>query len=122
MVMKEGDKAGATSEKRTLVEEGTGFKGSLTSTCPIHVKGTIEGDVDGPSVTVSATGSVSGRVAATTLKSEGKIAGDIDVETAQLAGTVGNNTVVVASALDVKLHATNGKIELMFGGAGKRRS
>ena len=27
--------AAATTEKRTLVEEGTTFKGSLTSTCPI---------------------------------------------------------------------------------------
>ena len=48
----------ATTEKRTLVEEGTRFKGSLTSTCPILVQGAVEGDVDGPAVTVSSTGLV----------------------------------------------------------------
>ena len=56
--------AAATTEKRTLVEEGTTFKGSLTSTCPILVKGTINGDLEAPSLTVAATGSVSGKVKA----------------------------------------------------------
>lgn len=35
----------AATTKRTLVEEGTRFKGSLTSTCPIVVQGSVEGDV-----------------------------------------------------------------------------
>ena len=41
------------SEKRTLVEEGTELKGSLTSSCPVLVRGRIEGDVKAPSLTVS---------------------------------------------------------------------
>ena len=32
--------------RKTLVEEGTQFKGSLTSDCPIEVKGRVEGDTD----------------------------------------------------------------------------
>lgn len=112
------------TEKRTLVEDGTKFKGALSSTCPIHVQGAIEGTVEGPALTVSATGVVSGKVTATSLKSEGKVSGEFEVETANLAGTVGHNTVVVASALDVKLEAQSGKLQLTFGqpDASRRRS
>ena len=109
---------GATNEKRTLVEEGTRFKGSLTSTCAILVQGSVEGDVEGPSVTVSATGAVSGKIATGSLKSDGKIAGDFEVDTAQLAGSVANNTVIRAASLDVKLTAATGKLQLTFGPAG----
>lgn len=109
--------AGAATTKRTLVEEGTRFKGSLTSTCPIHVQGSVEGDVEGPAVTVSATGAISGTIATGSLKSDGKIAGDFDVETAQLAGSVANNTVIRASSLDVKLSVPSGKLQLTFGPA-----
>lgn len=108
----------ATTEKRTLVEEGTKFKGSLTSTCAIVVQGTIEGDVEGPSVSVSSTGAVSGKISAGALTSAGRIAGDFDVDTARLEGSVENNTVIRANALDVKLTAPTGKLQLTFGQAG----
>jgi len=113
---------GAATTKRTLVEEGTTFKGSMTSTCPILVQGSIEGDIEGPAVTVSATGAVSGKVATGALKSDGKIAGDFDVETAQLAGTVEKNTVIRAQSLDVKLTVPNGKVQLTFGPAKNNQS
>ena len=111
---------GATTEKRTLVEEGTRFKGSLTSTCAILVQGSIEGDIEGPSVTVSATGAVSGKIAAGALKSDGKIAGEFDVDTAQLAGSIENNTVIRAASLDLKVTVPNGKLQLTFGSAAGR--
>lgn len=111
-----------TIVKRTLVEEGTRFKGSLTSTCPIVVQGSIEGDVEGPSLTVSATGAVSGTIVTGDLKSAGRISGEFDVDTAQLAGSVASNTVIRAGALDLKLAVDNGKLELTFGGDGKKRS
>lgn len=111
--------ASATKEKQTLVEEGTRFKGSLTSTCAILVQGAVEGDVEGPAVTVSSTGAVSGKIATGALKSEGKIAGDFDVESAQVAGTVESNTVIRASSLDIKLTAASGKLQLTFGPAGR---
>ena len=106
--------------KRTLVEDGTTFKGSLTSTCPVLVQGSIEGDVDGPAVTISATGAVSGKIVTGALKSDGKISGEFDVESAQLAGFVEKDTVVRASSLDVKLTAATGKLQLTFGPAGSK--
>ena len=100
---------------RTVVDEGTSFKGSLNSTCPVLVQGVVEGTLDAPAVTVSATGSISGKVSTEKLRSIGKIAGDYDVKEAQLAGTVASSTLISAESLHLKLTATNGRIELTFG-------
>lgn len=106
---------GATTEKRTLVEEGTTFKGSLTSTCPILVRGTVSGDLDAPSLTVAASGSVSGKVKAGELKSEGEISGEFDVDKIVLSGTVKDNTVIRAKTVEVKLAVTGSKMQVVFG-------
>jgi hypothetical protein len=111
--------SGTSDEKRTLVEEGTRFKGSLSSTCPIVVQGSVEGDVEGPSVKVSATGSISGKIATGTLDSAGKIAGDFDVDSARLEGSVEKDTVIRAASLDLKLAVDTGKLQLTFGPAGR---
>lgn len=105
----------ATAEKRTLVEEGTTFKGTLTSTCPIFVKGGIEGDIQAPSLTVATSGTVSGKVKAGELKSEGVLAGEVDVEKVTLSGSVKDNTVIKAKSLEVKLAANNSKMQVVFG-------
>ena len=44
------------SDKRTLIEDGTELKGTLTSNCPIVVMGRVEGELTGPSVEVTETG------------------------------------------------------------------
>ncbi len=109
-------KPGASAtEKRTLVEEGTSFKGSLTSTCPILVKGGIEGDVTTPSLTIAATGAVSGKVKAGELKSDGELSGEVDVDRVQLSGTVKDNTIIRAKSLEVKLAVTGAKMQVVFG-------
>ncbi len=105
---------GAT-EKRTLVEDGTTFKGSLSSTCPILVKGAIEGDVQAPSLTVAQSGAISGKVKAGELKSDGQLAGEFDVDKVQLSGSVKDNTVIRAKALEVKLSVSGGKMQVIFG-------
>lgn len=108
--------AGASAtEKRTLVEEGTTFKGVLTSTCPIFVKGGIEGDIQAPSLTIAASGVVSGKVKAGELKSEGSLAGDVDVDKVTLSGAVKDNTVIRAKTLEVKLTAPSSKMQVVFG-------
>jgi len=111
--------ASATTTKQTLVEEGTRFKGSLTSTCPVLVRGTVEGGLEGPAVTISATGSVSGRVEAGSVSSDGKLAGELEVESARIAGQIAHGTVVRASSLDIKVTAETGKLQLTFGGTGR---
>jgi cytoskeletal protein CcmA (bactofilin family) len=101
---------------RTLVEEGTQFKGSLTSKCPIEVKGRVEGDLQAPSLTVSAKGAVHGKVKVEELMSEGEIAGEFDADVVRLSGVVKDNTFVRAKSLEVKLGAgPNGRMQVIFG-------
>lgn len=109
------DPKNAATEKRTLVEEGTTFKGSLTSTCPVLVRGTISGDLDAPSLTIATSGAVSGKVKAGELRSEGELSGEVDVERLQLSGAVKDNTVIRAKTLEVKLAVTGSKMQVVFG-------
>lgn len=102
--------------RHTVVEEGTEFKGALTSSCPIDVRGKIEGDVTTPALTVSATGAVHGRAKVGAVRSEGELSGEFDAESVELAGSVRDNTVIRARSLEVKLTSTPGKVlQVMFG-------
>jgi len=104
------------TEKKTLVEEGTEFKGSLTSKCPVEVRGKIDGDLNAPSLHVSESGSVSGKVHVGQLVSQGEIAGEFDAEAIYLSGTVKDNTVIRAKTLEVKLSPPSGnKMQVIFG-------
>ena len=90
-----------SDQKRTLVEEGTELSGSLRSTCPITVRGSIEGDVAAPSIEISETGRVHGSAKVGTLVSAGEIAGQFDAEAIHLAGVVRDDTVLRAKTLEV---------------------
>lgn len=110
--MSEPKKAGGP---RTLVEEGTSLKGSLSSKCPIDVKGRVEGDLTAPSLTVSVSGAVHGKVKVEELLSEGEISGEVDADVVRLSGVVRDNTVLRTKSLEVKLGAANGKMQVTFG-------
>jgi cytoskeletal protein CcmA (bactofilin family) len=101
--------------RKTLVEEGTQFKGSLSSDCPIEVKGRVEGDLTAPALTVSPSGAVHGKVKVGEMKSQGELAGEFDADLVQLSGTVKDNTVIRAKSLEVKLAPANGKMQVIFG-------
>ncbi len=101
--------------RKTLVEEGTQFKGSLSSDCPIEVKGRIEGDLTAPALAVSPTGAVHGKVKVGEMRSEGELAGEFDADQVQLSGTVKDSTVIRAKSLEVKLAPANGKMQVVFG-------
>jgi cytoskeletal protein CcmA (bactofilin family) len=105
----------APGEKKTLVEEGTQFRGSLSSNCPVIVRGRIEGDVQAPSLMVSATGAVHGKVKVDEMRSQGELAGEFDADVVQLSGTVKDNTIIRARSLEVKLTPANGKMHVVFG-------
>ncbi len=101
--------------RKTLVEEGTQFKGSLSSDCPIEVKGRIEGDLSAPALAVSTSGAVHGRVKVGQIQSQGELAGEFDADVVQLSGVVKDNTVIRAKSLEVKLAPANGKMQVIFG-------
>ena len=101
--------------KQTLVEEGTELKGTLKSTCQVVVNGKIDGQIEAPALTVTATGTVLGTVRAQKLRSDGTLLGDIDAEDVYLSGTVKSNTLIRARKLEVKLAPERGKLEVTFG-------
>jgi len=105
----------AAQGRKTLVEEGTSFKGSLSSNCPIEVKGRVEGDVTAPALSVSATGSVHGKVKVGQMQSHGELAGEFDADVVQLSGSVKDNTIIRAKSLEVKLSPAEGKMQVVFG-------
>ncbi|HEY6555760.1 MAG TPA: polymer-forming cytoskeletal protein [Polyangiaceae bacterium] len=109
------DFGGNSGTKQTLIEEGTQFKGSMSSNCPIVVRGRIEGDVESPSLSVSVTGAVHGRAKVGSLRSEGELSGEYDADVVQLSGTVRDNTVIRAKSLEVKLESGPGKMQVTFG-------
>jgi cytoskeletal protein CcmA (bactofilin family) len=100
--------------KVTVVEEGTEFKGTLTSSCPVDVRGRVEGELQTPSLTVSASGAVHGHAKVGAVRSEGEISGEFEADSVELSGRVRDNTVIRARSLEVKLERTRG-IQVMFG-------
>lgn len=101
--------------KRTLIEDGTELKGTLTSNCPIVVMGRVEGDLTGPSVEVTETGILSGKAKVTELHSRGELAGEFDAEVVQLSGRVRDKTRIRAQSLEVRLRRDEGRVEMVFG-------
>jgi cytoskeletal protein CcmA (bactofilin family) len=104
-----------TETKRTLIEDGTELKGTLTSTCPIVVMGRVEGDLTGPSVEVTESGVLSGKAKVTELHSRGELAGEFDADIVQLSGRVRDKTRIRAQSLEVRLTREDGRTEMVFG-------
>jgi cytoskeletal protein CcmA (bactofilin family) len=105
-----------TDDKKTLVEEGTEFRGTMTSTCPVVVRGKIEGELSTPSLTVSDSGAVHGKAKVGTLVSKGELSGEFDSDTVELSGRVKDGTVIRAKTLSVELSASaTPKMQATFG-------
>jgi cytoskeletal protein CcmA (bactofilin family) len=114
--MSDGNKG--SSGKRTLVEEGTMVSGTMVSSCPIVVMGTVEGEISGPSMEIAEGGVVSGRIKVTAFSSRGEVAGELEAETVALAGRVRDETVIRARSLEVASAGTAlqfGECELCIG-------
>jgi len=109
------DKHGLPTGKHTLVEEGTEFKGTMSSSCPIVVMGKVEGDVAGPVIHVTPSGVVAGVVKVKDLHSAGELAGEVEAETVQISGRVRDRTVIRARSLEVSLSVTKGGMQVVFG-------
>jgi cytoskeletal protein CcmA (bactofilin family) len=112
--MSKGEKSEGQN-KQTTVEEGTQFKGTLSSTCQVMVRGVVDGDLTAPIVIVSESGTVVGNVKAQSIWSEGVLAGRVDADDVHLSGNVRSDTVIRARTLEVKLQRHKEKLEVTFG-------
>jgi cytoskeletal protein CcmA (bactofilin family) len=109
------EKNGLPTGKHTLVEEGTEFKGTMSSSCPIVVMGKVEGDVAGPVIHITPSGVVSGVVKVKQLRSDGELAGEVEADTVEISGRVRDRTVIRARSLEVSLSVTKGGMQVVFG-------
>lgn len=105
----------AKTPKQTLIEEGTEFKGTLKSSCPVVINGTIDGEVDAPEITVARAGTVAGSLKATKVRSQGTLSGKVEATDVFLSGVVRSNTSIKAKRLEVKLGSEQAQIEVNFG-------
>jgi cytoskeletal protein CcmA (bactofilin family) len=103
------------ADKQTLIEQGTEFKGTMKSTCPVVVNGRVEGELTAPELDVTITGIVRGNIKADRLSSRGSLSGNIDAGDLFLSGSVGSKTVIKAKNLEVKLSPEQGRMELTIG-------
>jgi cytoskeletal protein CcmA (bactofilin family) len=109
------EKNGLPTGKHTLVEEGTEFKGTMSSSCPIVVMGKVEGDITGPVIHVTPSGIVSGVVKVKQLRSDGELAGEVEADTVEISGRVRDRTVIRARSLEVSLSVQKGGMQVVFG-------
>jgi cytoskeletal protein CcmA (bactofilin family) len=109
------EKNGLPTGKHTLVEEGTEFKGTMSSSCPIVVMGKVEGDIAGPVIHITPSGVVSGVVKVKQLRSDGELAGEVEADTVEISGRVRDRTVIRARSLEVSLSVTKGGMQVVFG-------
>ncbi len=105
----------ADNTKRTVIENGTEFDGSITSECAILLSGKVKGELSAPTLEVSSSGTLDGQVVVTELRSEGEISGDIEAETIELSGSVSDQTVIKANTLEVKLNQPGNGLQVTFG-------
>ncbi len=102
--------------KQTLVENGTEFKGTLKSACPVVVNGSIDGEVDAPEITITRSGAVLGAIKAKKLRSQGTLSGSVDAGDVFLSGVVRSKTIIKARSLEVRLGSSEkGQLEVTFG-------
>ena len=87
------------AEKHTLIEQGTEFKGTMKSSCPVVVNGRIEGELTAPELDVTVSGSVQGNIKADRLSSRGVLSGNVDAGDLFLSGSIGSKTVIKAKNL-----------------------
>ncbi len=105
----------ADNSKQTIIENGTEFDGSIKSQCGITLSGTVKGQISAPSLNVTATGSVHGKVNVAQLKAQGSVSGEIEAESVELSGRVSDQTVIRAKTLEVMLTQPNGGLQVTFG-------
>lgn len=102
-------------DKQTLIEQGTEFKGTMKSTCPVVVNGRVEGELSAPELDITPSGVVRGNIKAERLSSRGTLSGNVDAGDLFLSGSIGSKTVIKAKNLEVKLVPEQGRMELTIG-------
>jgi cytoskeletal protein CcmA (bactofilin family) len=105
----------AEDNRKTVIESGTEFDGTIKSERPVVLSGSLKGQITAPSLDVTLTGKVQGSVKVSQFSCKGEVAGEVLAECVELSGRVCDATVIRAKTLDVKLAQSEGGVEVSFG-------
>ena len=111
-----GSAPGAPTGRKSIIDEGTTFKGAINSSSTVLVLGMLEGEVTGPAVEVERGGTLIGKAKVTELRSRGELAGEFEADDVELGGRVRDQTIIRARALRVGRSDTHpGAPDAVFG-------
>jgi len=75
--------------------------------------GKVEGEISGPVIHVTKSGTVAGTVKVKELHSAGEVAGEVNADAVKISGRVRDKTVIKTKSLEVNL--TSDGMQVMFG-------
>lgn len=85
--------------RKSVIDEGTTFRGVVASSSTVQVLGVLEGEVTGPALEVDRGGVIIGKAKVAELRSHGELAGEFDADDVELWGKVRDQTVIRARSL-----------------------
>ena len=94
------------SSSSLLIGEGVTITGTIKADNEVNIQGAIDGDIDCNSVTINKSGNVKGKVKAETMTIEGKVEGEINI----------NSILHIKSKGNVSGKIFYGEIEIDTGG------
>ncbi len=94
------------SSSSLLIGEGVTITGTIKADNEVNIQGAIDGDIDCNSVTINKSGNVEGKVKAETMTIEGKVEGEINI----------NSILHIKSKGNVSGKIFYGEIEIDTGG------
>jgi hypothetical protein len=112
----------APDGRASVIDQGAVFKGTITASSTVIVRGTLEGEITGPGLEVDASGVVVGHAKVTRLRSSGELEGTYEAEQAEVFGRLRDGVLIRADSLTVanseeetSNHVLFGEVELEIG-------
>jgi cytoskeletal protein CcmA (bactofilin family) len=94
-----GSGNGAGARRGNVIDEGSTFKGVISGNSTVTIRGTLEGEVEGPALEVEQGGVLVGKAKVTELRSRGELAGQFEANDVELSGKVRDDTIIRAANL-----------------------
>jgi cytoskeletal protein CcmA (bactofilin family) len=108
--------------RASIIDQGAVFKGTITATSNVIVRGVLEGEITGPGLEVDASGVVVGHAKVTKLRASGELEGTYEAEQAEVYGRLRDGVLIRADSLtvanseeDTSTHVFFGECELEIG-------
>jgi cytoskeletal protein CcmA (bactofilin family) len=112
----------APDGRASIIDQGAVFKGTITASSTVIVRGVLEGEITGPGLEVDATGVVMGHAKVTKLRASGELEGTYEAEQAEVYGRLRDGVLIRADSLtvanseeDTSTHVFFGECELEIG-------